>query len=523
MLAKKIELKILFLVVVALVYVGGCKTVPQFPQRAMHRQLESNGYLQLAFDTNNDGKPDYWQEENANGRKVILYFKSKNCNQNGGKNKSSASNNNTGNSSRANNISCQTVNLDDIKPMSVPHFIIALDGVPYQLVKNLYDQGWFRLFYPPTRMVSTFPAMTDLAFHRIFGGGEPVAYQAKHFDVKQNRMISGDEYYLSGQAADWSHKLAYRCSFKLDPIAYVMPQVIFDHELKGFMEAFRKAKSNETVIVYSVATAGLGTRGGRLAILKYLRTIDQLCEQIVYQRHGRVKITLLADHGHNMSGRGRVSFRHVLEKAGYHLTDKLVKPKDVVTVEYGLVTYAAYFTKDPAGVARALLTDPATTIACYPQGNAVVVQTIRGLARVRYRPSDNRYSYETQYGDPLQLKTIIKRLRQQGKVDSDGFIDDRAMLDATATHIYPDPLHRVWEAFHGLVKEPADLIVCLKDGWVHGSEFFNVMIGGAASTHGSLNQINSMTYVLTMLGKLPPIIRVDDFMGDITKLRTANK
>ena len=284
--------------------VCGCQQVPQFPNRPMRVHIPSDGSKILAFDTDKDRQPDYWQRENLNGRKIELRFAGQDEH------------------------SDVMVLLDDIHGQQIPHFIIALDGVPFQLVKELYDQGCFRLFYRPSRVVSCFPGMTDLAFQRIFGGTRPIAFQAKHFSRTQNRVLSGNDIYLSGQAAGWAEKLDYRCSFHLDPLAYTFPEAMFEHELEEMLKVFRAADTG-TRIVYSVATAGLGTRGGREAILQYLRTIDRFCEQIVYERRGQVKITLLADHGHNMSGRGRVEFQKLLHEAGYRLTDRLGQPGDV--------------------------------------------------------------------------------------------------------------------------------------------------------------------------------------------------
>jgi len=478
----------LLLICVALT---GCKTVPMFPNRAVSVIPTEDGGRIYEFDTNKDKQTDYWQVENPQGRKVELrYFGSD------GK-------------------SVTIVKIDSYNNSEVPHLVLAMDGVPYELVEQLYVDGYFRLFYPPQRVISTFPAMTDLAFWRIFDGKPPVSYQAKHFDRDQNRIISGNEIYLSGEAADWSGKLDYRCSFQWDPWAYVLPEMVFEHEMKEIDEVFRSADCG-TRIAYSVATAGLGTRGGREAILQYLKQIDQFCEQMVYEKKGRVKITLLADHGHNMFGRERITFQDTLEKAGYRLHDRLEKPNDVVTIDYGLVTYAEFHTNDPAGVAAAILNDPATTVACYPQGDLIVAQTIDGKALIR-RNEQGRFRYEMQYGDPLALKPILETLQKNGHIDADGFIDDRAMFEATVTHMYPDPLHRIWFGFHGLVLKPADLLVCLKDGYVYGSEFFSVAIGGATSTHGSLNRINSPPCLMTMLGPLPEPMRIDDVMGTILR------
>jgi len=482
----------IILPIIGVLFLLGCAPVPHFPQRPSRIEITSDGSKVLAFDTNRDRQVDYWQRQDATGRKVELRF--------------GAEDDRPG----------QTVFLSEIDADQVPHFIIALDGVPYTLVEELYGEGCFRLFHPPARAISTFPGMTDLAFQRIFGGQTPIAYQAKHFDREKNKLLSGNDLYLSGGAADWSKKLDYRCSFKLDALAYINPQFVFEHELRGITDVFGEAETG-TQIGYIVATAGLGTRGGREAILNYLRTIDRLCEQIVFERRGRVHFTLLADHGHNMSGRGRVSFDELLEEHGYRLTHRIKHQNEVVTVQYGLVTYAAFFSDQPDKVAAILLKDPVTTLACYPQNETVIVRSLEGCARIHRRDRDFRYEIQT--GDPLQLGPIIDHLQEQGHVDADGFIDDRALLGATATHLYPDPLRRIWLAFHGLVQKPADLIVCLKDGWFHGSKFFEVMIGGASSTHGSLNQINSMTFAMTTLGPLPEIMRLEDIMPALDQLR----
>ena len=162
-----------------------------------------------------------------------------------------------------------------------------------------------------------------------------------------------------------------------------------------------------------------------------------------------------------------------------------------------------------------------TTVAFYRSGDGIVAQSIDGKALIHHRAG--RYRYQVENGDPLVLAEIVAHLADQGHVDQDGFIDDRALFEATCEHVYPDPLRRIWMAFDGLVQRPADLIVCLKDGWCHGSEFFNVMIGGATSTHGSLNQINSATFLLTMWGELPGTLRLEDVRPMLRQLQEKER
>ena len=489
----------------------GCGGEVRFPDRPGRVEVSEGGERLLSFDTDGDGKGDYEQWLNGEGRKSRLRF--------GGD-------------------EGEVAQLDEIEAGEVPHFIIALDGAPYHLVEQLYEEGRFRLFHRPGRLISCFPSMTDLAFSRLFGGAKPIAYQAEYFDRGANRMISGDGVYLSGANADWARQLTYRCSFALDALAYLQPEMVFEHELKEMKREFEKVTEGRA-IGYTVGTAGLGTEGGREAILRYLREVDRFCEEIVHRRRGRVKITLLADHGHNMAGRGRVCFGERLKEAGYRLGDRLDRPGDVVTVNYGLVTYAAFFTDDPAGVAQVLLHDPAVVLTCYRSGDAVIVETLDGKAEVKQRKG--RYRYDIHYGDPLELAGIIERLREADAVrvesvgaeeelmgavepkgeqivDAEGYINDRALFEATGEHTYPDALRRVWMAFEGLVQKPADLIVVLQDGYCHGSQFFNTMIGGATSTHGSLNRLNSTTFVMTMLGEAPRVMRLEDVMGELERL-----
>ena len=111
---------ILFVLISGFLLIG-CRAVPQFPNRPMRVQIDSDGSKIKAFDTNNDRQADYWQRENLSGRKVELRF--------------GASDDQSG----------ETVLLDQIDPCQIMHFIIALDGVPYQLVQELYGQGHFHL------------------------------------------------------------------------------------------------------------------------------------------------------------------------------------------------------------------------------------------------------------------------------------------------------------------------------------------------------------------------------------------
>jgi hypothetical protein len=270
-------------------------------------------------------------------------------------------------------------------------------------------------------------------------------------------------------------------------------------------------------VAYSVGTAGLGTRQGEPGIRAYLLELDRFCERIVHERRGQVKITLTADHGHNLMVNERISFKDHLGACGYRQAKSLSRPQDVVVIGYGLVTYAAMFTDDPGGVARCVVDHDAVEFVCYPVGDGIVVRDSIGGALIR--KGDSGFIYESQSADPLQLGPILAELRAAGNIADTGEIDPQALFDATVTHVYPDPLRRIWEAFHELVEHPPDLIANLRDGTCHGSGFFQFMIGEVTSTHGSLNQKNATTFALTMLGELPPALPSRDLLPALDAMR----
>jgi len=461
----------------------GCVGTPGFPAPiSVHAEGEDSV---LSFDTDGDRLPDFWQYQGPDGRKYALDF-----------------------SSRSEDAE-QRIRLDQISADDCPHFIIVLDGVPFELVDELYREGYFRFFHPPSKVICCFPAMTDLALSRLFHAGRCRAYEARRFDRAANRFSDGAAVYLSGENSPWMEYMDYRCSFWWDGLAYLNPQAVFEHELKGMLAAFRKIDAGQAA-AYSVGTAGLGTRGGREAILNYLITIDRLCERIIYERKGRANITVVADHGHNLVVNERVSFRKTLEAGGFRQTKSLHTPKDVAPAGYGLVTYAAFFTNEPERVAACLLNHPSVEFACYPDELGVAVRDQNGAAYIRQ--GSEGFIYDFQESDPLKLAAIERSLKQAGKVNERGEIDATALFAASAEHFYPDPLERIWGAFFNLVEFPPDVLVNLRDGSCYGSRLFAFMIGRVASTHGSLNRINSTTFVLTTLGELAPVMRSRDVL-----------
>jgi len=402
-----------------------------------------------------------------------------------------------------------------------PHYVILLDGIPFDLVRRLYEQGHFRLFYPPTKLVTTFPSVTDLAYGQLFAPGEALGYQALWYDRRRGRLSGGALDYLAEKNASWQRLIDYRIAMILDPVGYVSPGFLFRTELRDIENTFNRRREG-TVIGYSVGTAAVGTRKGSPGFIKCLKRVEQLCEKLVYQRRGRCQITLLADHGHNLTESTYFDIAEALKQAGFNPTDKLKKPNDLVCIQFGLLTYNAIYTTQPGKVADTLLKllkNEQVELAIYPGARAdtksIIVRSRH--ARAVVTGTDRGYTYKIEKGDPLKLKSIVESLRSVGAVTDDGVIDDQRLFQATVDHEYPDPLARIYLAFNGLVKHPADLIVTVKDGWFCGAKYQARSID-VASTHGSLNRANSVTFVMTTIKPLGPAVRMADLTDRLAEM-----
>lgn len=472
---------------------AGCAFNPRWPDQPTQRTKDDGSTL-LAFEIDGARKPNYFQRV-TDGRVTELIF-----------------------DDNADGKPDLVVNRDTDSP-DWPHCILVLDGAAYDVVAALWKEGHFRLFRPPTRVISVYPSMTDLALTRIFQTPPCEGPEALYFDASANRLRGGSLEYLRGDNAPWLKYVTYHAPQGVGAKAYLDPQAVFDEEMNGTYKTFSQAKSG-TVSAYSIGASGLGTRGGADAIRKYMLTVEKLCERLVYEKRGRIRISLTADHGHCLKPCKRVNFEKTLNADGFELADRLKSPADVVTPAYGLVTFAAMFNQSSEKLAATMLKDPSVDLIAFTEGEQIVVLSNTGRAHIG--KSGDGFKYAADSGDPLQLLPIIETLRAQGKVSPDGVIDDRALFDETDTHIYPDPLHRLWDCFHGLMNHPPQLAVSMKDNYCHGSWMFELGIGHVASTHGSLNLPNSSAFLLSDVGRLPEAIRIDDVMPTLERARKAS-
>ena len=67
--------------------------------------------------------------------------------------------------------------------------VLVLDGVPYETIAELKAEGRFSRFHQPSRMVSTFPSLTNPAMVEILHHEDSPGYEDHFYDRERNRLL----------------------------------------------------------------------------------------------------------------------------------------------------------------------------------------------------------------------------------------------------------------------------------------------------------------------------------------------
>lgn len=391
--------------------------------------------------------------------------------------------------------------------------LVILDSVPYDMVQEAWALGRFRYLAPPSRLISTFPAMTDLALSEFFGVGPCAGMEARHYDG--TRVTDGFREYLRMANAPWLDGVDYRLYPLAHSVGYLNPEEWFAHELARTQHYFRRHEQERAYVAYAVGTSGLGAQRGRDGHAAALAAVDRLCRRVIWETRGAARITLMSDHGHAFFRGQRVSLPAALRRLGYRVVARVSSARDVVLPEFGTVTCAALYAAAPALVARDLIAIEGVELAVYREAETVIVYGRGAVAKIE-RGGD-RFRYTPQVGDPLRLLEIQAGLVARGAVDVQGFVSDADWRQATVDHRYPDALARLWRAFDGLMTHAPDVLISLADGYFSGADSISALIDLRAA-HGNLDYAGSVGFVMTGAGPLSDALRIGDAREQLEKL-----
>lgn len=395
--------------------------------------------------------------------------------------------------------------------------VLAVDGVAYRDLEALQTgvtrtNFWGQTrqlraftaaegYYPVSRMISTFPSASDVAWTDIFGDRPLPGYQRTYYSAGANSLVE-----LNGVTTTMEHERQMDWQVQngfIRAMGYLFPAHTFGYEIHGMAANFWKATDKQQNYYVYIRASDDAQHLDR-DILELLCQLDRRLQKLRAEYKARVghdlEIVILSDHGHNHAGRGiRVRDESFLKKAGYRVTTSIHGPKDVVLPIVGIESWVEVhcYPAESEILAQKLtrLKGVDVLAAIIPgQTNRYLVMNARGeRADIEVKPAQGLFRYNPVNGDPLQYRPVMEAMAQDNKMGADGFATADDWMAATLTHHYPLALERIVRGLTRGALNPATILVSLDNHYVNDVWLTDVgsRLVTCRSTHGGLDDICS--------------------------------
>lgn len=398
-------------------------------------------------------------------------------------------------------------------PEALPRrLVLALDGVDYRDIVTARSRGLFGEFGTPGRLVSTFPSISDIAWHAIFGVQPPAGYQRVFFSSRHNAML-GDA--LSAiRPIEYEERMDLAFDAKFHHLgAYLMSGRVARREINTAVETVLRTAGRGTLYVYNIGPDALQhTRGDLVGYLTHLDVKLKALRATYRERTGRdLEIVLLSDHGHNRAADAMfLPVADALKAHGFRSTRTLGGPDDVAFSVDGVTTGFGVFCL-PQSVSRLVsaLTGVSgiDVVTWRIAADSFGVATNTGEARLVQRAGAGgtmRYRAEVVRGDPIGLATTMAEMRKANAFDADGFASATTWMRHTIDSPYPAAVPRIVHGHTAATRNPAPVLVSIDTRFRVGLGLVSVTnrlrpLGG---THGSLDANSSLGVVMSTAGPM---------------------
>ena len=388
--------------------------------------------------------------------------------------------------------------------------LLCLDGVPHKLIVDAKQRGLFDSFGPPTRLLSPFPTMTNVALSAMFDASPPAGYESLYFDKHARELRGGIKKYLGRRTPDkipssYMDDLDYQEPLPFEFLIYVAPEKVWRADMRRFRERFRATPQDRDYFAFLKATDGLLHAQGPERLNVALESLDNILTEIREYCGDETEIVMFSDHGMNLEENLRVDLTTQLRRRGFQVGSRFagIKGRAVSIPAFGLCSYAAVYCGDDAYVpetARAITEVRGVDFVVYRDALEVIVESARGKAKIDR--SGDTYRYVNTGGDPLELQSL-----------SNEFLNESVWFKKTNAHRYPDVVVNLYKSlFANRVTHTADILISLEDGYYYGWSPFGRFVRLVA-THGNALQSSSNAFLMSTHRNLPECVRADNANG----------
>ena len=391
-------------------------------------------------------------------------------------------------------------------PVLARRLVLALDGVDYRDVVAARNRGLFASFRSPSRLVSTFPSISDIAWHEIFRVLPPRGYQRIYYSAGANDVVGAPLDAIRPIEFEDRMDMAFGAKFH-HLGAYLISNTIARREVNVAVRDFFSFSGRPTVYVYNVGPDALQhTRGDLDTYLQHLDAkLIALGAEYLRRTGQTLEIVMLSDHGHNRAVDAKfLPVVKALEARGFRSAQALRASTDVAFSVDGVTTgFGVFAAPDSLVSLTSLLAamDGVEMVSMRVSDSVFVVRNATLQARIHWRPErlGDRYRYDPFAGDPLGYASILDRMRRDTVLDRDGFADAATWVRYSAHADYPVAPVRIVRGHTVVTLNPAPILVSIADAFRVGLGLVSIAnrmrpLGG---THGALSVTNSLGVLMT--------------------------
>src|SRR5262245_12194779 len=238
---------------------------------------------------------------------------------------------------RSNKPVIQVIDVSGQRPQSfLRKLAVCLDGVPYEDMAALWDQGYFREFGRPARLISSFPSLSDVALTELLHTGKVPGYENLYFDIQRNQIAGGATSTVSKVRMPYLDALDYDEPGIFKGLAYLMPVRIFHADLGRFRKRYA-ADPKSAYVAHICSTDSVCHVLDRRAFSRLMLDVDQLLREIYIQQRGQVDFIVFSDHGNSHIQNRRIDLDGFLAQNGIRVEYAIRNGSSVVMPAFVLV------------------------------------------------------------------------------------------------------------------------------------------------------------------------------------------
>src|SRR6266850_3900233 len=206
--------------------------------------------------------------------------------------------------------------------------LLCLDGVPHELIEVARNRGLFETFGAPTRLLSPFPTMTNVALSAMFRATPPAGYESLYFDRNARELRGGIKKYIGRRTPDkipssYMDELDYQEPLAFEFLVYVAPEKVWRADMQRFRERFLAAPQTRDYFAFLKGTDGLLHSRGPARLSIALESLDRILREIQEACGDETEIVLFSDHGMNLQENHRADVATHLRRQGFKLQSQL--------------------------------------------------------------------------------------------------------------------------------------------------------------------------------------------------------